>query len=109
MAEVFKNARYALTTSNSTIYTCPAGTSAIVVLAQIANIDGTDEALADLHWTDASAGAAATNLLKAAPIPAGSALQGIGGKLVLEAGDSLRGKASANGDLVITVSVLEIS
>ena len=40
MAIAYKNARAALGTSYATVYTCPAGTTALVLLAQVANVDG---------------------------------------------------------------------
>lgn len=109
MSEVFKNAKAALTTSGGTIYTCPAETTAIVLLAQVANIDGTDEANADVAWTDASDSDTSVALVQDAPIPAGGALNVIGGKLVLEAGDSITAKASVDNDLEMSVSALEVS
>ena len=42
-------------------------------------------------------------------VPGDTAINPIGGKLVLEASDELRAWASAASDLEITVSVLEIT
>ena len=109
MAETFKNFKGALTTTAATIYTCPASTVAIVLMAQVANIDGTNEADASVSWIDSSDSAAETYLIKAAPVPAGSALGVLSGKLVLEAGDTIKALASATGDLVVSGSVLEMS
>ena len=60
MAEAFKNFKLALGTSSATAYTCPASTTAIVLLCQVANVDGTNEADATVTWTDASDGDAST-------------------------------------------------
>ena len=109
MAETFKNFKGALTTTSATIYTCPAATTAIVLMAQVANIDGTNEADVSASWIDSSDSSAETYLIKSVPIPEGSALGVLSGKLVLEAGDSIKALASANSDLVISGSVLEIS
>lgn len=109
MAETFKNAKLALTTSSATIYTCPSATTAIVLMAQVANIDGTNEADATISWIDSSDSSAETYLLKGAPIPGGSSLGALSGKMILETGDSLKGFASADSDLVVTVSLLEMS
>ena len=109
MAEAFKNFKLALGTSSATAYTCPAATTAIVLLCQVANVDGTNEADASVAWTDASDSNASTALVSAVPVPAGSALGVLSGKLVLEAGDTIAGLASAASDLVLTVSVVEIS
>ena len=109
MAEAFKNFKLALGTSSATAYTCPSATTAIVLMCQVANIDGTNEADATVTWTDASDSGASTALVSAVPVPAGSALGVLGGKLVLEAGDTIAGLASAASDLVLTGSVVEMS
>ena len=109
MAEAFKNFKLALTDSSATAYTCPAATTAIVLLLQVSNIDGTNEADATVTWTDASDSDASTALVSTVPIPAGSSLGVLSGKLVLEAGDTIKGLASADGDLVLAGSVVEMS
>jgi hypothetical protein len=78
-------------------------------MVQVTNIDGVNEADASVSWTDSSDSAAETYLIKAAPVPAGSALGVLSGKLILEAGDTIKALASAASDLVLTGSVLEIS
>lgn len=109
MAEAFKNAKLALGTTAATIYTCPASTAAIVLLAQVANKHGTNEGDATVTWIDSSDSNAETELLKNSTVVAGSALSAISGKLFLEAGDSIKGLASAASTLVITLAVVEIS
>ena len=109
MAETFKNAKLALTTSSATIYTCPSATTAIILMCQVANIDGTNEADATISWTDSSDSATETFLAKTVSVPADSSLGILSGKMVLETGDTLKGLASADSDLAVTVSVLEIS
>ena len=109
MAEAFKNFKLALGTSSATAYTCPAATTAIVLMLQVSNIDGTNEADASVSWTDSSDSGASTALVSTVPIPAGSSLGVLSGKLVLEAGDTIAGLASADGDLVLTGSVVEMS
>lgn len=111
MAQTFKNAKLAISTGAlQDVYTCPALTSAIIIGCQIVNVDGSASVIVNCGWTDASDSNAATQLLPKDTVLA--ALQGIGpikGKLVLEAGDKLQATASAAGDAVITVSVLEMS
>ena len=109
MAEAFKNFKLALGTSSATAYTCPAATTAIVLMLQVSNVDGVNEADATVNWTDASDSGASTALVSAMPIPAGSALGVLSSKIVLEAGDTIAGLASAAGDLVLTGSVVEMS
>lgn len=109
MTVAYKNAKLAMTTGGGVVYTCPASTIAHVLMAQIANIDGTNSANASASWTDHSDSDTLTNLLKVVPVAAGSAIPALSGPLILEAGDTLRATASADGDLVITASIMEIS
>lgn len=108
MAETFKNAKKILTGSLSDIYTVPAGTTAIVIGCQVANNDTSARDLT-MVWTDASDSATATYLADVIPIPIASAYEPIGGKLILEAGDKLRGFGSTTDTLEVTLSVLELS
>ena len=109
MANVFKNFKAAMTTGGATAYTCPAATKAIVLHCQVANIDGTNSADASVHWTDDSDSDAATYWAKTVAVPADTSLSVITGKPVLEAGDTIVGVASADGDLQLSGGVLEIS
>ena len=55
MTETYKNARLALTTTYATVYSCPSATTAIVLAAQAANVDGTNSADVSAQWLDNSA------------------------------------------------------
>lgn len=109
MASVFKNATQAVGTSYATAYTCPALTTAIVIFAQVANVTGTTSTDLSLQWLDSSQSNLATELAHTISIPANASLGTLDGKLVLEAGDALQAKASANTSLVLSLSVLEMS
>ena len=109
MAETFKNFRGALTTGGVTVYTCPALTTALVLHLQVANVDGVNSADATVRWTDSSNGDVATRLVSTVAIPADTSLPVLSGKLPLEAGDTIVGVASADGDLELSGGVLEIS
>ena len=109
MAETFKSVNADLGTSADTsIYQCPSSTTAIVILCQVANVDGTNAATVNVDYYDSSA-TQAKALAHTISVPADSSFNPIGGKLVLEAGDQLRAWASAASDLEIVVSVLEIT
>lgn len=108
MAENFTNAKAVLLDTVTTIYTCPAATKAIVIGCQIVNVGSSAHDLT-LSWTDASDSAAETHLAQAVPVPDAAAYEPVGGKLVLEAGDTLQGFANTASVLEATVSVLEIS
>lgn len=109
MAEAWKNARAALGTSYATVYTCPADTTALVMLAQAANVDGATSVDVSAQWLDSSAANAATRLAELVTVPAKGAEGLLSGPLVLEAGDSVQAKASAASDAEMTLSVLEIT
>tara|TARA_B100000214_G_scaffold70278_1_gene46932 strand:+ start:1864 stop:2187 length:324 start_codon:yes stop_codon:yes gene_type:complete len=107
MAEAFKAVNVALGNSaDAVVYTCPGSTTAIVIHCQVANVDGTNAADVSIDHNDGSTTAALVSTLS---VPADSAVNPIGGKLVLEAADTLRAWASAASDLEMTMSVLEIS
>ena len=74
LASVFKNFKLELGLELGTAYVCPAGTKEVVLGIQVANVDGVNEADASVLWTNASDSNAQTFLIKAAPVPSGSAL-----------------------------------
>ena len=107
MANTFKNAAVAIANTNTTVYTCPSATSAVVHAVYISNVDGTNDATVDVLVTDNSQG---TNfhIMKTVDVPADSSLV-IEKPINLEANDILICKASAAGDLEAFASVLEIT
>lgn len=110
MALAYKNARAAVGTSYATVYTCPASTTAVVLLVQVTNVDGVNSADVSAQWLDASNSNVATRLVELVAVPAGAALNVIdNGPIVLEAGDQLQVKASATSDLEVSVAVSEIT
>ena len=109
MAETFKNVAIALgDTADAAAYTCPASTTAIVIHCQVANVDGTNTANVNIDLYDSSTTTAAA-LAHTISVPADTALNPVGGKLVLEASDEVRAWASATGDLELTLGILEIT
>lgn len=92
-----------VTSVPTTAYTCPAETTSIVLLAQVANIHNTDEA----NVTFYSSLDGQTELVKDFIIPPKDAAGLLTGKLVIEAGESLGIYADANNKLKLTMSVLE--
>ena len=107
MAETFKAVNVALGNSaDAVVYTCPGSTTAIVIHCQVANVDGTNAADLNIDHNDGSTVAALVSTLS---VPADTAVNPIGGKLVLEAADELRAWAGAAGDLELTLSLLEIT
>ena len=107
MAETFQTVNVALAASaDAVVYTCPGSTTAIVIHCQVANVDGTNAADLNIDMNDGSVVAALVSTLS---VPADTAVNPIGGKLVLETGDELRAWAGAASDLEMTLSILEIT
>lgn len=109
MAVTYKNARAALTTTYGMVYTCPAATTAIVLTAQVANVDGAVSADVSAQWLDDSAADVATRLVDGLSVPAKNAVGLLDGPITLEANDQFQAKASAAGDLELTLSICEIT
>jgi hypothetical protein len=104
----FKNYRAVLADTATDIYTVPAATTAIVIGCQVANVGSGSNEL-EFWWTDDSDADAVTYLGDKVVVPVAAAYEPIGGKLVLEAGDKLRGISENDDELEATVSVLELT
>jgi hypothetical protein len=104
----FKNVRAVLGDTATDVYEVPVGVTAIVIGCQVANVGAASNTL-EFWWTDASAADAVTYLGDKIVVPAAAAYEPIGGKLVLEAGDKLRGVSEEDDELEVSVSVLELS
>ena len=109
MAELFKTVNVALGSSaDAVVYTANESglETAIVIHCQVANVDGSNAADLNIDMNDGSTVAALVSTLS---VPADSAVNPIGGKLVLKANDELRAWAGAASDLEMTLSLLEIT
>ena len=107
MANTFKNGRAAATASLATVYTVPAATTSIVLLAQATNVTTGAQAVT-FCWYDAS-GTVKTELVKLLSVPEKAAVGLIAGKLVLETGDYLQVQSTASSLIELSISVLEIT
>lgn len=95
-----------LTTANKTVlYTCPAGVTSIVLLAQVANVSnpGTTGKITFWHVRQTTE----TELVKNCPVPIEDARSMLTGRLVLEEGDRISVQAEQANTLKITMSVVE--
>lgn len=102
MPNVFKNyTSSAVGTGATTVYTVPASTVGVVIGLNLANISSTQVSV------DAQVNG--VYLIKAAPIPAGSALSALDGKIILEAADTLEVTSSDASSVDVILSVLEQS
>ena len=102
MANVFKNyTSTSVGTSPVTTYTVPALTTAVTIGLTISNTT-TSQITVDVQ-------AAGVYVIKGAPIPAGSALSVLDGKIILEAADTVVVTSSAATSADVILSVLEQS
>lgn len=109
MAQTFKNAKAVLLATATDVYTVPASTTAIVIGCQVTNVDNTTARDLRFWWTDSSDTDAVTYLAYDITVPAKASYEPVGGKLVLEAGDTIKGLGSNASDLEVSLSILELS
>lgn len=107
MANTFIHRHALLTTSLADLYV-PSGVVAIIFSFQVCNIDGANSADVTIETELASASDTYMDVLSTVPVPPDTTLN-FPGKLVLEDGEAIRGKASAANDLEVTLAILEIS
>jgi hypothetical protein len=102
MANTFKNYTSAsVGTSPVTTYTVPASTTSVMIGCNLSNTSAA-QITVDVQ-------AAGIYILKGAPIPAGSALSVLDGKIILETTDTVVVTSSAATSADVIVSVLEQS
>lgn len=102
MANTFKN--YTATsvgTSASTVYTVPASTTSVIIGCNIANRGATS--------INIDVTLAGTYIVKGAPIPVGSALSVLDGKIIAEAAEAIQVTSDTASSADIILSVLEQS
>ena len=108
MANTFKNAATGSNTTLTPIYTCPASTSGVVHAIYISNVDGTNSATINLSISGSANFDHRTYILKTVEVPADSTVI-IEKPINLGAGDILETQASADGDIDVFASILEIT
>ena len=108
MANTFKSAATGSRTALTTMYTCPSATSAVVHAIYLSNVDGTNDATIDLSVSGSAFFNNRKFLLKTVDVPADSTVV-IEKPINLGAGDKLEAKASANGDIDVFASILEMT
>ena len=108
MANTFKNAATGSNTTLTPIYTCPASTSGVVHAIYISNVDGTNDASISISVSGSANFNDRRYLLKTIEIPADSTVV-IEKPINLGAGAKLETQASANDDIEVFVSILEIT
>ena len=108
MANTFKSAATGSRTDLLTMYTCPVSTTAVVHAVYLSNIDGTNDATVNLSVSGSANFQERRYLLKTVDVPADSTVV-IEKPINLGAGDKLETQASANDDIDVFASILEIT
>ena len=108
MANTFKSAATGSTTGVTTMYTCPAATSAVVHAMYLSNVDGTNDATITVSISRSANFDTRRYLLKTVDVPADSTVI-IEKPINLGTGDKLETQASANDDIDVFASILEIT
>ena len=108
MANTFKSAATGSTTSVTTMYTCPAATSAVVHAMYLSNVDGANDATITVSISGSANFDTRRYLLKTVDVPADSTVV-IEKPINLGTGDKLETQASANDDIDVFASILEIT
>ena len=108
MANTFKSAATGSTTAVTTMYTCPAATSAVVHAMYLSNVDGTNDATVTVSVSGSANFDDRRYILKTVDVPADSTVV-IEKPINLGAGDKLETQASANGDIDVFASILEMT
>lgn len=117
---VFKTKTAILTTNTTaTVYTAPVGTTAIVLMANAANIS-TDTThlitfshyrnlpvLPDTQGNGGQTGDTITEQVRDFPIPSNNAASMLQGKLIIESLDSIVAYADSENAIKLTLSILE--
>lgn len=89
------------------IYTAPVGYSAIILLAQAANIGADTQTISFSHRRTTAGIAVTTEIVKDLPIPSNDSTNLLFGKLILETGDSIQIRASNSSSIKFISSILE--
>ena len=108
MANTFKSAATGSTTGITTLYTCPAATSAVVHAMYLSNVDGTNDATISISVSGSANFDTRRFLLKTVDVPADSTVV-IEKPINLGAADKLETQASANDDIEVFACILEIT
>ena len=99
----YKTVRSLVTTGITTVYTVPNGVSSIHLYSVVSNVSTGIATVTVLH----NRAGDSYELIKDARIPATDALNPVTGSLVLEVGDRIQIKGSANNTMKFVMSILE--
>ena len=108
MANTFKSAATGSRTDLLALYTCPAATTAVVHAIYLTNVDGTNDATVNIAVSGSAYFDTRRYLLKTVDVPADSTIV-IEKPINLGAADKLETQASANDDIDVFASILEMT
>ena len=108
MANTFKSAATGSNTALTAMYTCPAATTAVVHAIYLSNVDGTNDATVNIAVSGSAYFDTRRYLLKTVDVPADSTVV-IEKPINLGAADKLETQASANDDIDVFATILEIT
>ena len=101
MANTFKNYTATASTTGATAYTVPSATTSVLLGLNLANKSAASVTV--------SVTLAGVYIIKDAPIPVGSSLSILDGKIIAEASEAIVVTASANSAVDAIISVMEQS
>ena len=100
MANTFKNyVSAAVGTSETTVYTVPSSTTAVIIGCNIANVTSSQ--------IKVTVKVADTHVVKTVPVPANSAISVLDGKIIAETTDTVKVTSDTASSADVIVSVLE--
>lgn len=102
----FKTITANLTSSIANVYTAPTGYSAVVLLAQVSNLTGSSLTVSGNIYKISGNN---VSLVRSAPLPPNDAISLVGGRLILQTGDSFAAGANVTDSSQLVLSVLETS
>ena len=108
MANTFTSAATGSRTDLLTLYTCPVSTTAVVHAIYLSNVDGTNDATVNVAVSGSANFTDRRYLLKTVDVSADSTVV-VEKPINLSAGDKLETQASANGDIDVFASILEMT
>ncbi|MAH43974.1 hypothetical protein CL614_09725 [archaeon] len=108
MANTFKSAATGSTTTLTTLYEAPVGTTTVVHAIYISNVDGVNDATIDISVSGSANFDTRRYLLKTVEIPADTTVV-IEKPINLGTGDKIETKASVAGDIDVFMSLLEMT
>ena len=108
MANTFISAASGSTTTIQTLYTCPSATTAVVHAVYLSYVDGTNDATINLSVSGSANFKDRRFILKTVDVPADSTVV-IEKPINLGVGDKLESQASANEDVDVFASILEMT